>query len=98
MTPAVGAAFRTHRRAAIRALHQHGDPWAAEAASLEDADESPLIPLLPDVSGWDYQGLDTVDGESAHVWYLEDPELDKVRVERRHTRGIWRIPAYQVGQ
>ena len=78
-TPAVGAAFAPHHRAAELALEaHHGAPRAAELLSaFGAADESPLIPLLPDVGDWEYRGVDSDLGEPAHVWYHEDSEFSK---------------------
>jgi len=84
-TPAVGAAFGPHLRAARVALAQHlaraGPERRSSLAAFlaaRDGDDSPLLPLLPDVSGWEYQGTDVKAQEKAHVWYTEDRELDKV--------------------
>lgn len=85
-TPAVGAAFGPHLRAARVALAQHlaraGPERRSSLAAFlaaRDGDDSPLLPLLPDVSGWEYQGTDVKAQEKAHVWYTEDRELDKAR-------------------
>jgi hypothetical protein len=78
--PAQRAALRAKFAPALSALH----PSLTASPADENDDDDDLISVLPDLTGWVYNGSATVNRASVNVWRLEDKEYDKVN-KKKHT-------------
>ena len=70
--PLPGWSFPRHRKA-LREMHRA--LLGAAAQQEDDDDQDELIRVLPDLTGWSFNGTSTVNKVLANTWVLVDVEL-----------------------